>query len=172
MNLMEILQQAAGGNVSQAGQHYEQVVQHATPDQLARGVSGVFRSPDTPPAEQMVSQLFGNSNSVQQAGMLNQLMRVAGPALMAYMASGALKKVMAGSGQANAAPAQVTPAQAAQVTPEQVAEVVKHAEATQPGIVDHLSQFYADHPTLVKTIGGAALAVLLTKMKDGMVDRS
>jgi hypothetical protein len=31
-----------------------------------------------------------------------------------------------------------------------------------------MGRFYADHPTLVKTIGGAALAIALAKMKDSM----
>jgi hypothetical protein len=162
MSLFDILAQAANANSQQAGQHFDNAVQHATRDDLARGVSGVFRAPETPPFDQMVGQLFGNSNNVQQAGVLNQLLRAAGPAIAAAVAGGALKNVLAGG------KAQVTPAEAAKVTPEEVQVLAKSAETQYPGIVDKLGKFYAENPTLVKTIGGAAMLVLLSKMKEGM----
>jgi hypothetical protein len=162
MSLFDVLQQAMQANAQQAGQHYDQAVNHATRDDLARGVSGVFRAPETPPFPAMVGQLFGNSNNVQQAGVLNQLLRAAGPAIAAAVAGGALKNVLA-SGKA-----QVSPADAAKVTPGEVEEIAKHAEQQYPGIVDKLGKFYADNPTLVKTIGGTALLILLSKMREGV----
>ena len=164
MSLLDVLQQAVKANAQQAGHHYDQAVNHATRDDLARGVSGVFRAPETPPFDQMVGQLFGNSNNVQQAGVLNQLLRAAGPAIAAAVAGGALKNVLAGG------KAQVTPADASKVTSEEVQVLAKQAETQYPGIVDKLGKFYADNPALVKTIGGAALLVLLSKMKEGMRD--
>jgi hypothetical protein len=162
MSLFDVLQQAMQANAQQAGQHYDQAVNHATRDDLARGVSGVFRAPETPPFPSMVGQLFGNSNNVQQAGVLNQLLRAAGPAIAAAVAGGALKNVLAGG------KAQVSPAEAAKVTPAEVEEIAKHAEQQYPGIVDKLGKFYADNPTLVKTIGGTALLILLSKMREGV----
>ncbi|WP_193752511.1 hypothetical protein [Cupriavidus sp. IDO] len=41
-----------------------------------------------------------------------------------------------------------------------------HAEQSRPGAIDQLGNFYAQHPTLVKTLGGAALAIVLAKVKD------
>ncbi len=164
MTLAEILKQAMGAHQDHVANHYDKAVDHATPEQVGKGVAGVFRAPETPPFEQMVGQLFGNSNNVQQAGVLNQLLRVAGPAIAAAVAGGALKNVLAGGR------AQVTPAEAASVTPQEVQEIAKAAEKAQPGVVDQLGDFYAQHPTLIKTIGGAALLVLLSKMKDGMND--
>jgi hypothetical protein len=52
-----------------------------------------------------------------------------------------------------------------------VQEIAKQAAATQPGIVDQLGDFYAQHPGLIKTLGGAAMLVLLSKMKDGLRDQ-
>ena len=58
--------------------------------------------------------------------------------------------------------------QASRLSPQQVQEIASHAEQHSPGIVDQVGQFYAQHPTLVKTVGGAALAIALSKMKDRM----
>ncbi len=44
--------------------------------------------------------------------------------------------------------------------------MVNHAHQTDPGIADNLANFYAQHSTLIKTLGGATLAVALAKMKD------
>ena len=61
---------------------------------------------------------------------------------------------------------QITPAQASQLTPDQVQAVVEHAHQTNPGIADELAGFYAQHSGLIKTLGGAALAITMAKMKD------
>ncbi len=64
------------------------------------------------------------------------------------------------------APTTVTPDEAAQVTPQQVAQVATHAEQNKPGIVATMSDFYAQHPTLVTTLGSAALSIAMTKMAE------
>ena len=56
---------------------------------------------------------------------------------------------------------ELTPDQAAQLSPEQVQQIATHAEQHNPGIVDTVSGFYAQHPQLVKTLGSAALTVAL-----------
>ena len=60
----------------------------------------------------------------------------------------------------------VTSEQASQVTPAQVTELAAHAEQVQPGVVDQVSRFYAEHSGLIKTLGGAALAITLASMKN------
>jgi hypothetical protein len=54
------------------------------------------------------------------------------------------------------------------MTPEQVQEIAAKAENENPGIVDRMGDFYADNPTLVKAIGGAALAIVLGQVAQGM----
>ena len=46
---------------------------------LAEGLAHAFKSDQTPPFEQMVSGLFGQSNPDQKAGLLNQLLAALGP---------------------------------------------------------------------------------------------
>ena len=51
------------------------------------------------------------------------------------------------------------------LSPGQVSDIAAHAEKTQPGIVDEVSSFYAQHAGLIKMLGGAALAITMAKMK-------
>jgi hypothetical protein len=64
------------------------------------------------------------------------------------------------------APAPITPEQASTVTPDQVAQIASHAEQQNPDIIEHMSAFYAEHASLIKTLGGAALTVVLAKMAE------
>lgn len=159
MGLMDILTQAvSGGTVSD--QHFDQVAQGVPSDVLAKGLAGAFRADETPAIGEMVGQLFGNSNGQQQAGMLNQIIAALGPAVAASLGGGVLGRMMTpGSSQ-------ITPDQASQLSPQQVQDVVEQAHQAHPGIADELASFYAQHSGLIKTLGGAALAIAMAKMKD------
>jgi hypothetical protein len=159
MGWMEMLNQLAGGAANPEHQ-FEQVAQQAPPDVLGKGVADAFRSEQTPPMEQMVGELFGRSNPTQQAGLLNQLLATLGPALLSGAAGGALGRVLSPGAT------QVTPEQASKLDPSEVEQIVNHARQVNPGIADQLGQFYANHSTLIKTLGGAVLAIALAKMKD------
>jgi hypothetical protein len=177
-DLGNLLQQYMGGNTNvdtaQAADHFDQVAQNAPREAVAQGVTQAFRSDQTPPFPQMLGQMFGNSNPNQRAGMLNQLLGSMGPGLLSSLAGGALGNLgglggLLGGGQSQQP--QVTPEQASQMTPEQVQEIAAHAQQQNPGIVDRMGDFYAEHPTLVKTLGGAALAIALGHMAQGMQRR-
>ena len=159
MGLLDLLQQALGGN---AEKHFDAVAQQAPPDQLGAGLAEAMRSKETPPFGNMVSQMFGQSSPTQQAGVLNQILAALGPAAATALASGALGRVLT-PGQS-----QLTPEQAAQVSPDQVSEIATQAEQAQPGVVDQVSQFYAQHSGLIKVLGGAALAIAMAKMKNNL----
>ena len=168
-DLGNLLQQYLGGNnntqANQAENDFDRVAQNSPLEALAHGVTQALRSDQTPPFPQMVSQLFGNSNPDQRAGMLNQLIAGLGPGALASIAGGALAKLTGGQ-------AQVTPDQAAQLSPQQVQDIAAQAEQQNPGIVDRMGAFYAAHPTLIKTVGGAALAVALGYMAQGLQKRN
>ena len=163
MGLLDLLQQALGGNANaNAEKHFDQVAQQASPDQLSAGLAETMRSKDTPPFGNMVSQMFGQSSPTQQAGVLNQILAALGPAAATGLAGGVLGRVLA-PGQS-----QVTPEQASQLSPAQVSDIATQAEQSHPGVVDQVSQFYAQHSGLIKVLGGAALAVALAKMKNNL----
>jgi hypothetical protein len=157
MGLFDLLQQAVGGN---AEAHFDQVAQSASTDQLGAGLAAAMRSDETPPFGEMVGQLFGQSSASQQAGVLNRIIATLGPAALSAAAGGVLGRVL------SPGEAQLTPDQASQLSPAQVTEIAAHAEQAHPGVVDQVSQFYAQHAGLIKMLGGAALAVTLAKMKE------
>ena len=159
MGLMDILNQVLSSGATRE-QQFDQAAQAAPTNVLAAGLAHAFRSDQTPAIGEVVGQLFGNSSRQQQAGMLNQILATLGPAAAASLAGGVLGNVMTpGSSQ-------VTPDQASQLSAQQVQDVVEHAHQVNPGIADSLAGFYAQHSGLIKTLGGAALAIAMVKMKD------
>jgi hypothetical protein len=170
-DLGNLLQQYLGGaagsnaaNAARAADDFDQVASTAPRSSMAQGVTEALRSDQTPPFPQMIGQLFGHSDANQRAGMLNQIVGSLGPGVVSSLAGGILGNLFRG----NEAPAPVTPEQAAQLTPEQVQQIAADAERENPGIVERMGDFYAEHPTLVKTIGGAALAIVLGRVAEGM----
>jgi hypothetical protein len=182
--LQQYMNGASGADNTRAADDFDRVSQQVPHDQLAQGVTQALRSDQTPPFPQMVGQMFGQSNPNQQAGMLNQLIAAAGPALIGALAGrggmgggmgnaggmggmgglgGLLGNLLGGANGNNPQP-QITPEQASQITPEQVQEIAQKAEQENPGVVDRMGDFYAQNPNLVKGLGGAALAIALAHM--------
>ncbi len=62
----------------------------------------------------------------------------------------------------------LTPSEAEQLTPQQMQEITVAAEKKDPGVLDKVGAFYAQHPELVKVLGGAALAIALGQMATRM----
>lgn len=161
-NLGSIVDQFTRGNASDADVHgaYDQVASAVPQESLAAGLGHAFKSDQTPPFEQMVSGLFGQSNPDQKAGLLNQLLGSLGPGggsqVLSTLGLGGLAGAVAGGN--------VTPQQAQQVSPEAVQTLARHAATQDPSIMDKAAGFYAQHPTLVKAIGAGALALLMSKI--------
>src|SRR5512141_436861 len=92
MSLMDVLQRymnPASVAPMEADAHFDQVARTAPPDLVGQGIAGALRSDQTPPFNEMVAQLFGNSNPQQRAGLLNELLRSVGPGLLSGVAGGA-----------------------------------------------------------------------------------
>jgi hypothetical protein len=53
---------------------------------------------------------------------------------------------------------------AEQIPAKSIEAVAAEAERKDPSIVDRISQFYADQPAVVKTLGGLAPAVAMAKV--------
>jgi hypothetical protein len=161
-NLKDLARQAASGNASTADVHdaFDQVSQAVPQGSLADGIAHAFNSDKTPPFEQMVSGLFGQSSPEQKAGILNQLIGSLGPQATQALAAGgglaALQGLLSGKS--------VTPQQAQQVSPQAVEAAAQQAAKKDPSIVDKAAGFYAQHPNLVKGIGVAALGLLMSRI--------
>jgi hypothetical protein len=162
-NLGDVLKQVTGGNARPEDVHaaYDQVSGAVPQATLADGIAHAFRSDETPPFEKMIANLFGQSNAAQKAGLLNRLLGALSPQDVARIAGGAGGLgAIAGA----ATPGTVTPQQAEQVSPDAVQTLAREAAAHDPSIMDRAADFYAEHPTLVKAVGAAALALMLSKM--------
>jgi len=171
-----LVAQFGGGQGNQNAEKGFEEIAHMLPSgALADGLSAAFRSDQTAPFPEMAGQLFGNSGSGQKASMLNSLLATAGPLLLAKLTSGgglsSLTSVLGGAIGGQGSTPQVTEEQASQVSPEDVQDLAKHAEKHDPSIVDRLSEIYAQHPTLIKTLGGAAIAIALSKIHDSQLNR-
>jgi hypothetical protein len=159
-----LLKQYTGGAAAAAAPapdvnaHFDQVAAAAPAGTLAAGLAAAFHSDQTPAFGNMLSGLFANSTGEQKAGLLNQLMANVTPAMLSsIVGGGALAGLLKSGGQ-------ITPEQAQQVSPEAVQQIAAQAKAANPSIVDSVSSFYAQHSTLCKTLGGAALSICLAKV--------
>jgi hypothetical protein len=161
-----LLEQYAGMGAAQAPNtvhdDFDQLAQSAPQPALANGLAAAFRSDQTPAFGSMVGQLFGQSNGNQRSGILNTLISTLGPSIvgqfLARRGASGLGSLLSG-GQTS-----VTPEQAQQIPPEAIEELAAHAEKKDPSVIDTISNFYAEHPTLVKSLGAAALTVALAKI--------
>lgn len=161
MNIADILKQYAD-RPTDTETDFDEVARQVSPDVLGSGITQAFRSDQTPPFQDMLGSLFGGSNSQQRAGLLNQLIRTLGPTLLSGMAGGALGRLLQGA-RGSAAP-EVTASDADQVTAEQMQQIGAAAEKQDPTILDKVGAYYAQHPEVVKVLGGAALAIALGQM--------
>jgi hypothetical protein len=135
----------------EAREQFDRLAQSAPPEVLSQGLQDAFNSEQTPPFAQMVGQLFGHANEQQRGGILGTLLGGLG---------GASHPVLQQAGVDASNPQQA----ATQVSPAQVEQIAEQAQKTNPGVVGELSKFYAQHPVLVKSLGGMAMALVLGRM--------
>lgn len=157
-NLLQKYVDACQNNAPEQVQtDFNDAVQHAPIATVANGVSEALRSDQTPPFGSVVGQLFGNGSGQQRSGMVNVLLQNLAPTLISTMAGGVLGKMFSG----NSNTSDLTPEQVQQLTPDQVNEIAATAEHHNPSVVDRMGNFYAQHPSLIKGIGAAGLAIAL-----------
>lgn len=149
---------ASGSPPSSAADDFGKVAAQAPTSALSSGLAEAFRSDSTPEFGDMVSHLFAQSDGTQRAGILNHLVQAAGPAALSGGGLAGLSGLMSGAGRG------ITAEQAQQIRPEDVRQLASEAEKRDPSVIDRASEFYAQHPTLVKTLGAGALAVLMSHM--------
>ena len=141
--------------------HFDQVAQDAPASVIAEGLTAAFNSDKTPAFGQMLTTLFNNSSGDQKAGMISHLLSSVPPGALAQILSGAGLAGLLGAGKT-----QLTPDEAQRISPEAVQQLATHAHTANPSVVESVSSFYAQHPTLIKTLGGAALTIALAKVAE------
>lgn len=149
-----------GADPRQVDSHFQQVAQAAPAPAMADSLAGMFRSDQTPAFGQMVGQLFGNSSGDQRAVLINALLsNPAAATILAQLArSAGINLPTSGT---------ITPQTASQIPPEVVQQAATKAEQHDPSVIDRVSQIYAEHPTLIKTLGVAAMGIALSHFNRG-----
>ena len=169
MNVMDILKSYAD-RPTDTHQDFDEVARQVPVEALGGGIADAFRSDRTPDFGSMAASLFGGSNPQQRAGLLGQLLRGVAPAVLSGLANGAFGRMLqGGAASAPGAPAGLSPTDVAHINADQVREVAQAAEKQDPGVLDRVGAYYAQHPEVFKVLGGAAMAIALgqiaTRMK-------
>ena len=163
MALFDVLQQILNSAKAPEPQQIDQITREASRDELKSSVGEALRSKETPQLSQIVADMFERASPQDRADILNTLVEKLGPGALAGVAGGAL------AGHEGPDTPVVTVDKATTITPEQVRDVVTTARtADEPGVFDRVSDFYAQHPDLVKTLGAGALMIALARMKNSM----
>jgi hypothetical protein len=159
LDVLEKYAERAGTQAGNADPHadFDEVATNVPPESLGQGVAQAFRSDQTPDLSSMISQSFGAASPDQRAGLLSHLAQSIGPALLGGLGGGLLSRLTGGGASAD-----VSPAAAAGVSPEQAGTLAQEASARDPSVIDRLGGFYAQHPELVKTLGGLAMGVAMS----------
>jgi hypothetical protein len=165
MDIADILKQYAD-RPTDTQTDFDEVSRQVPREVLGEGLAQAFRSDQTPDFGNMVGSLFGGSNPQLRAGLLGQLISSVAPAVLSGLAGGALGRIVQGA-RSGGAP-KVAPDDIVDVTPDQVREVAAAAEKNDPSVMDRIGAYYAEHPEVVKVLGGTALAIALGQMATRM----
>lgn len=130
---------------------FDQVARQVPPKDFEEGLAEAFRADETPPFEEMVADLYGRSDPDTRAGLLDNILPNLGGAL-----ADRLRNMTSGG--------RVAANRTSEIEPAQVQEMAREARATNPGILERVSQFYAKHPDLVRNLGGIAMGIALNRM--------
>lgn len=156
-----VLQRYQGTSASSAPQSaaddFTKVADLAPASAISDGLAAAFHSQSTPSFGEMIAQLFAQSDGAQRAGILNHLLAAAGPAATALGIPASLHPP-------GGARAEAVPEETQQLSPEAVQRLAEEAQKRDPSIVQTASAFYAQHPTLVKSLGVGALAVIMSHL--------
>ncbi|HWR52465.1 MAG TPA: hypothetical protein VN428_15240 [Bryobacteraceae bacterium] len=144
-------EQHVGGEVL-VHRDFEAVAQRVPRSSLVEGLAAAFRSPDAPGFGHMLSRLFSAANPEQRAGLL---------AILLTIAPAAVRGDLAGLFGRNR---EVKPEETHKVSPEMVRRVADEAERRDPGVVDRISEFLAEHPRLLKNLDISSLSTAMANI--------
>ena len=136
---------------------FDRVAREAEPEAVGEGLEDAFNAETTPPFEQMVGQLYGQSDPHQRAGLLNEILGSLGGAAGGGLAGGVLGDLLRGRNR-------VSPEEANNIPVSDVEAATADAARQNPSIIQRVSRFYAAHPQLVQTLGQAAIGIAMSGM--------
>jgi hypothetical protein len=161
-DLSGILKQYTGTAAANPGpavaDHFDQVSSAVPASSLAEGVAHALNTTSAGAGlGQTVSQTYAQSSGDQKAGILNTLVASVG-ALTASRVLGSTAAQALNSGSPLSAQ------HAQDVSPTMVQQLADQAAQSDNSVVNKMSAFYAQHPTLVKGLGASAMALVMSKL--------
>lgn len=162
MNVLDILK-AYAERPTDTQEDFNDVARSVPTSTLGDGLAQAFKSERTPDFGNMVSSLFSVSNSQQRNGLLGQLISSLAPTALSSIAGGVFGKMASARGRPDVDAAQVDALSA-----DQVRDLAAAAQKHDPGVMDRVGSYHAEHPEVVKVLGGAALAVALGQIAQRM----
>lgn len=157
--LGNVLGQMQGGQQDDDGINsaFDQFSQSAGQGDIAQALMGAFSSNQTPAFGNMLGSLFNQADGDTKAGLLNTVLAAAGPAILSQVLGGRgldLGSLLGGQQQFSAAAASQVPVEALEDLAEQTGQ-------NDSSLIGQVSDFFAQHPTLVKGLGAAALGIAM-----------
>jgi hypothetical protein len=148
----------------QVERDFVRVAQQLPAEHVTNGLSEALRSEQTPPFDQMVGQSFEQGDAVQRAGMLNQLLDGARPAVVkSLVESGVPEDAFTNNSQQEPV---ITPELADQLHPDLVQLAAREAHQENPEIIEKMSNLFAEDPALAKSLSGQTLGVAMSKIAE------
>lgn len=152
-----LAQYTSGTGTGNAEADFHKLAQSVDAGTLAHGIAEVMRSDQTPPFAQIVAQLFVNASTDQKSAMVKALLSAVPVDQQGQLAAmlGAPAPGTASSGVPATMPSK-----------DAIAKIAQKAEQTGAGVIEAMSNFYAQHPALVETLGSAAMVIAMRKIAE------
>jgi len=154
-SILNQYQSGAMPSREEAQAHYDEIARSVPPSVLAQTIGPALESMDTEHLREKITAAAAQMTPEQRAAFLQQ--------------------ILAGLGGAGGAAAAVAKAGASPTVaqdpssapPQDVGNVATYAKEHQPEIFRRATEFYAQHPTLVKVLGTVAIASIARRLAGG-----
>lgn len=148
-----LLNQYLSGSAPQDEQvvcdHYDQICRVVPRDTLGSIIGPALGTLESQQLQNNIYQSARQMNPHERGDLLQTLLR-------GFLSSGINIPTLLGQLHIN----QDVANHPEQASPDDVARLAAHAKQTNPSIFDRAMRFYAEHPTLVKALGTAAIAAI------------
>ena len=149
-----VLQQYQSGSATpsreEAHAHYDQIAREVPSNVLAGSIGPALGTLEPGDVESRVARSAAQMTPEQRGGLLGTLLGGLGTG-----SGGGLGDLL---GRIGVSPSVAQNPQ--QASPEDVARVAGYARQNQPDLLHRAGDFYAQHPTLVKALGTAAIVAI------------
>jgi hypothetical protein len=143
-------------NREQAHMHYDEIARTVPADVLAQSIGPALQTMDTQHLKEKIAQAAAQMTPEQRSAFLQEILGGL---------TGSDASVASAVTRAGASPSVAQDPSTA--TPEDVGNIAAYAKEHQPELFRRATEFYAQHPTLVKVLGTVAIASIARRLAGG-----